>query len=1044
MITEEQLELLCLEWFRDHGYDIVFGPDIGPEGDYPERKDYSEVVLRGRLTDALQRINKGMPLATIEEAVDHVLKQHHHSLIKNNQSFHQMLMKGVTVIHEQDGEKRGDTVKLIDFKDVKANQFLAVNQYSIKGIKQARRPDIVVFINGLPLFVIELKNPADENADIWAAFDQIQTYKEEISDLFVFNEACIISDGANARMGSLTADTERFMYWRTVSNEKDKPLLEYELETLVKGFFNQELLLEYIHDFVLFEDDGSKLIKKIAGYHQFHGVKEAVTAIVAASREGGNRRGGVFWHTQGSGKSISMTCLAGKVMQHPDMSNPTLVVVTDRNDLDGQLFETFCAAKEILGEDPIQADGRKELRDHLLARQSGGIIFTTIQKFGLISGEDRHPILCPRSNIVVISDEAHRTQYGLKAKFDKDQGIYKYGYAYHLREALPEATFIGFTGTPIELEDKDTRAVFGEYVSVYDMNDAVEDGATVQVFYESRLAKLKLNDDEIPHIDDDIEEIIEDEETTEEKEKVKSKWAALEKLVGAEPRINQVAEDILKHFEARLSVIDGKAIIVCMSREICVQMYNVLTGLRPDWKAPLLKRKQGDQDIEYEDPSQGAIKVVMTGSASDKLKLQPHIYNKQTKKQLEKRFKDESDPLKIVIVRDMWLTGFDVPCAHTMYIDKPMKGHNLMQAIARINRVFKDKPGGVVVDYLGIANELKHAMKIYVDNKGKGKATIDTAEAFAKVLEFIDVIEGMFDKFDYSDYTTNGLKLLVPAANHILGLKEGKRRYFDAVLALSKAFSLCSTMDEAKGLKEEIAFYQAVKAVISKSSVGTDKKKEEQKNNAIKQILDNAVVPNGIADIFELAGLDKPDIGILSDEFLDEIKHLKERNFAVELLEKLLKDQIRSRIKINIVQSKKYSERLEQTLIKYTNRSVQTAQVIEEMIKHAKELRDDLKKKTDLGLSADEVAFYDAIADNESAVKELSDDTLKQIAVELTETLRKSVTIDWRNKESVRAAIRRAIRRILRKFKYPPDQQDSAIELVIEQATVLSDAWTVA
>ncbi len=1042
MITEDQLEQLCLSWFQAQGYDIIYEPDIAPDAPQPERPDYNTVVLQGRLRDALQRINPDIPPPALDDAIEQVLKPQHQVLIKNNQALHQMLIDGVAVTYDLDGQKRGDRVKLIDFNNVAANRFLVVNQYTVKGIKQLRRPDVVVFINGLPLFVIELKNPADEKADIWAAFDQIQTYKEEISDLFVFNAACVISDGTLARVGSLTADTERFMLWRTLSAEDDKPLLEYELETLVKGFFNPELLLEYLHDFVLFEDDGATLIKKIAGYHQFHGVRAALQAIVAASSEGGDRRGGVFWHTQGSGKSISMTCLVGQLVQHPALKNPTIVVVTDRNDLDGQLYETFCAAKRLFQQTPIQADDRYQLRDMLAQRPAGGIIFTTIQKFGLLQGETQHPVLSTRSNLIVITDEAHRSQYGLKARLDSASNQYKYGYAYHLREALPDATFIGFTGTPIEINDKDTRAVFGAYVSVYDINDAVEDGATVQVYYESRLAKLELNQAELPSLDDDIEELLEDEEDLASGEKVKSEWASLEKLVGAEKRLKQVAEDLERHWQARLDVMDGKALIVCMSREICVQMYRLLTELKPEWQAPLLTRQQGKGQIDYEDPSQGVIKVIMTGSATDKLHFQPHIYNKPTKKLIEKRFKDPNDPLKIVIVRDMWLTGFDVPSAHTMYIDKPMKGHNLMQAIARINRVFKDKPGAVVVDYIGIANELKNAMKTYADNKGKGKPTVDTVEALAKLLELLDVIHGMYDKFDYSAYRTDGMQLLIPAANHILGLQDGKKRYFDTVLALTKAFSLCSTLDEAKDLKEEIAFLQAVKAVIAKSTNGKSKKSEAEKSQALKQILDNAVIPNGIADIFELAGLDKPDIGILSDEFLEDIKHMPEKNFAVDLLEKLLKDQIRSRIKTNVVQSKKYSERLQATLIKYTNRSIETAQVIEELIQQAKEFREDAKRHQDLGLTADEIAFYDAIVDNESAVRELHDDTLKQIAVELTEKLRASVTIDWRNKASVKAAIRRQIKRILRRYKYPPDRQDTAIELVIQQAEVLSESWT--
>ena len=1027
MITEDQLEHLCLDWFRETGYEVRHGPDISLGGTAPERTDYAQTILSGRLRDALQRLNPGIPASALEDAVDQITKPKHPSLIQNNRTFHGMLIEGVPVEYEQTGEQRGDRVKLIDFEHPAENRFLAVNQYTIQGTKQLRRPDVVVFVNGLPLFVLELKNPADEQADIWDAFNQLQTYKEEIADLFTCNEALVISDGLNARIGSLTADRERFMVWRTLKSEKDRPHLDYQLETLVRGFFDPELLLDYLRHFILFEEDSGSLIKKIAGYHQFHAVREAVAAVIAASRPNGDRRGGVVWHTQGSGKSISMACFAGKLLQQPEMQNPTLVVVTDRNDLDGQLYQTFCSAKALLKQDPEQAEEREELRALLSNRPSGGIIFTTIQKFGLKQGETRHPVLCERSNIVVISDEAHRSQYGLKASYDSKSDRYKYGYAYHLREALPNASFIGFTGTPIELEDKDTRAVFGEYVSIYDITDAVEDGATVPIYYESRLAKLDLNEAELPHIDEDVEEIVEAEETDAGRERVKSQWAALEKLVGSEPRLKQIAEDLVEHFENRRAAIDGKGIIVCMSRDICVQLYDELIELRPEWHSP---------DID-----KGAVKIIMTGSASDKQLLQPHIYSKQQKKRLEKRFKDPNDPLKLVIVRDMWLTGFDAPCAHTMYVDKPMKGHNLMQAIARVNRVFRDKPGGLVVDYIGIAAELRKALKTYAENNGKGTPTVDTREALAKLLELMDVARALFAGFDYSAYRTEPATILVPAVNHILGLEDGKKRYFDVVLGITKAFSLCSTLDEAAELREEVAFFQAVKAAIAKATKPDKKITEHEKNAALKQILDNAVVAQGVEDIFALAGLDKPDIGILSDEFLEEVAQLPQRNLAVELLERLLNDEIQSRSRTNVVQEKKYSERLKETLNKYRNRSIETAQVIEELIAMAKEFKEAAKRGDELGLNADEMAFYDALANNESAVRELGDETLKKIAMVITQKLRGSVSVDWQVRQSVRAKLRNLVRVTLRRYKYPPDKQPEAIELVLKQAEVLSEKW---
>jgi type I restriction enzyme R subunit len=885
MITEDHLEQLCLDWFRAGGYSYAYGPDIAHDGDTPERSDYLQVVLTGRLLTALQKINPHIPLATLEEAAITVTKPESPVLIHNNRAFHKLLLEGVPVEYRDGDEIKADHVQLIDFHNVERNQFLVVNQFTIQGSKRLRRPDIVVFINGLPIAVIELKNPADANADIWSAYNQVQTYKDEIADLFVCNAALVLSDGLTARVGSLTANKERFLPWRTLRNEDDKPLLEYELEKVVKGFFDRELLLDYLRYFILFEQDDGNTIKKIAGYHQFHAVREAVRVTLIASAptsredisdqratwgnevQPGSRKAGVVWHTQGSGKSITMCCYAGKLLQQPAMNNPTIVVVTDRNDLDGQLFATFSNARELLRQTPVQADSRDELRELLAARQSGGILFTTVQKFSLLGEEEAHPVLSERSNIVVISDEAHRSQYGFKARLDTKTGQYIYGYAKHMRDAIPNASFIGFTGTPISLEDKDTRAVFGDYVSIYDIQDAVDDGATVPIYYESRLAKLDINKAAIEELNEDVEEVIEDEEDVGQRERTKSKWAALEKLVGAEPRLQQVAEDLVRHFEERTALVEGKGMIVGMSREICVHLYNEIIKLRPEWHDA--------------DPEKGAIKIVMTGSAADRPLLQPHIHNKQTKKRLEKRFKDAKDPLKLVIVRDMWLTGFDCPSCHTMYVDKPMRGHNLMQAIARVNRVFKDKPGGLVVDYIGIANELKKALKIYATSQGKGTPTLKAEEALAILLEKIDVVRGLFHGFDYSDYKIRAHHILVLAANHVLGLKDGKKRFLDVMAAITKAFSLCGTLDEAAPLRMEIAFFSAIKAAIVKYTTVDTKRLEEDKNSALKQILDNAVIAEGVADIFALAGLDKPNIALLSDEFLDDVRNMPQRNLAL-------------------------------------------------------------------------------------------------------------------------------------------------------------------
>ena len=1056
-MTEDQLEQEALSWLAEVGYTHVYGPDIAPDGSAPERADYRQVMLVDRLREAIARLNPGIPNVAREDALKQVLDLGIPSQLAANQQFHKLLVNGVPVHYQNDGETRGDYVRLADFGNVGANEWLAINQYSIKGHHNAhshtRRPDIILFLNGLPVVLLELKNPADETADIWKAFDQIQTYKEQIPDVFEYNELLVISDGSDARFGSLSANAERFMQWRTIDGVDLDPLGEFnELETLIRGLLAPTILLDYIRFFVLFEDDDT-LVKKIAGYHQFHAVRSAIQQVIEASRPGGSHKGGVVWHTQGSGKSITMTCFAARVMQEPAMENPTIVVITDRNDLDGQLFGVFSLAQDLLRERPVQAKTRQMLRELLANRPSGGIVFATIQKFMPGEDEDTFPVLSNRHNIVVIADEAHRTQYGFEAKLkpvratkystgsaandatalqaadsaSEQAFAYQVGYAQHLRDALPNATFVAFTGTPVSGEDRDTRAVFGDYIHVYDMQQAKEDGATVAIYFESRLAKLGLNESELAQLDDDVDELAEDEEEGNQA-KLKSKWAALEKVVGAEPRIARVAADLVNHFDERQKAQDGKTMVVAMSREICVHLYNEIIKLRPEWHDT--------------DPKKGALKIIMTGSASDKALLRPHIYSGQVKKDLEKRFKAPNDLLKMVIVRDMWLTGFDAPCVHTLYVDKPMKGHNLMQAIARVNRVFKDKQGGLVVDYIGIANELKSALKEYTASKGRGRPTVDAAEAYAVLAEKIDILRGMLHGYDYSDFLTSGHKRLAGAANFVLGQKDGKKRFADTALAMSKAFSLCCTLDDAKAVREEVAFLQAVKVILTKRDISQKKRTDEQRDLAIRQIINSAVVSEEVVDVFDAVGLDKPNIGILDDAFLAEVKNLPERNLAVELLERLLEGEIKSKFASNIVQQKKFSELLANVVKRYQNRAIETAQVIEELIAMATKFREAANRGADLGLNDDEVRFYDALADNESAVRELSDETLKKIAHELAENLRKNLTVDWSVRESVRAKLRLMVRRILRKYKYPPDQQDAAIKLVLQQADALGEQWS--
>ncbi|MBK7061968.1 MAG: type I restriction endonuclease subunit R [Rubrivivax sp.] len=1066
-MTEDQLEQECLAWLADVGWQLRYGPDLAPDGIEPERENYRQVLLIGRLRQAVAALNPAVPQAAREDAVKQVLDLGTPVLLAANRQFHRLLVTGVPVQYQRDGETRGDFVRLVDWADPTRNDWLAVNQFSITGPHHTRRPDIVLFVNGLPLALIELKNPSDPNADVWKAFQQIQTYKDQIADAFQYNELLVISDGSDALLGSLSSDSERFMAWRTIDGVKLDPLGPFnELQTLVRGVLAPAYLLDYLRYFVLFEDDGH-LVKKIAGYHQFHAVRAAIAQVVAASRPDGlpsvRGKGGVVWHTQGSGKSITMTCFAARVMQEPLMENPTIVVITDRNDLDGQLFGVFSLAQDLLREQPVQAGTRQDLRALLGNRPSGGIVFATIQKFMPGEDEDVFPLLSDRSNIVVMADEAHRTQYGFEARLktvkqrsatptvlttgtglpathkaefaptvDRDQvARYQVGYAQHLRDALPHATFVAFTGTPVSGEDRDTRAVFGDYISVYDMQQAKEDGATVAIYYESRLAKLGLKADELATIDDEVDELAEDEEESQQA-RLKSRWAALEKVVGAAPRIASVAADLAAHFEERGQAQTGKAMVVGMSRDICVHLYNEIITLRPDWHSA--------------DPEQGAIKIVMTGSASDKALLRPHIYSAQVKKRLEKRFKNPGDPLRLVIVRDMWLTGFDAPCVHTLYIDKPMKGHNLMQAIARVNRVFKDKQGGLVVDYIGIANELKSALNEYTASKGRGRPTVDAHEAYSVLAEKLDALRGMLHGHDYSGFLTGGHRTLAGAANFVLGLsssqgRDGKKRFADLALAMSKAFTLCCTLDEAKAVREEVAFFQAVKVILTKREISAQKNTDEQRELAIRQIISSAVVSEEVVDIFDAVGLDKPNIGILDDAFLAEVHNLPERNLAVELLERLLEGEIKSRFAGNVVQNKKFSDMLSDVVQRYQNRSIEAAQVMEELVQMARKFRAAAARGEQLGLSEDEVRFYDALANNESAVRELTDETLKKIAHELAENLRKNLTVDWSARESVQAKLRLMVKRILRKYKYPPDQQDAAVELVLQQAQALGEAW---
>jgi type I restriction enzyme R subunit len=1031
-ITEDHLEQQSIEWFREIGYCHAFGPELAPDGSRAERADYRQVVLQSRLRSALHRLNPEVPPATIDTAVLQLSNPNVPGLLAANRQMHRWLTQGLPITYMDGNEQRGIRLRVIAFDDPAANDWLVVNQLAVQGPKHNRRPDLVVYLNGLPLAVIELKNPADEKADIWAAFNQLQTYKQDIPDLFMPNVLLVISDGIQARVGSLSADRNRFLRWRTIDNDQElDPLGDHrDLETLVRGVFEPSRLLDFIRYFCLFEDDG-QIIKKIAAYHQFNAVRAAVQSVVEACRADGNRKGGVIWHTQGAGKSIEMACLAGMLLSDPRLENPTLVIVTDRQDLDGQLFQVFANAGDLLGESPRQANTRQELRDLLTNRPSGGIIFTTIQKFAPEPGEEKFPVLTDRHNVVVICDEAHRTQYGFKGRFDTKTGEIKYGLAKALRDALPQATFLAFTGTPISQDDRDTQAVFGFYVSIYDIQQAVQDGATVPIYYESRLAKLALKEPLLPHVDEQVDELFAEEDDIPTQERAKSRWAALEALVGADPRIEEIAADLVSHFEQRSRTQPGKAMGVLMSRDICARLYDAIIALRPHW--------------HDDDHMKGAIKVVMTASASDEPHLQPHHTTKQQKKDLEKRFKDPADPLKIVLVRDMWLTGFDAPCLATMYIDKPMKGANLAQAIARVNRVFKDKPGGLVVDYIGIAPQLKEALATYTAAKGKGAPTIDTSEALRILKEKLHVARDLLHPIDWSGFRDpkTAMALLPNCLDHILELPDGKKRYCDTVLAMTKAFALCGTLDEAMALDPEVTFLQAIRAPLVKGDgVGAgDGSAPKNVDFELRQLLSDSLVADGITDVFKVAGLEKPDISILSDQFLADVSKIPQKNLAVELLQRLLREEVQTRFKTNVVKQQRFSELLQASLNKYANRSIEAAQVIEELIAMARDFRQEAEKVEAMGLSDAEVAFYDALANNQSAQDLMGDEVLMAMARELATKLRGNLSIDWQYKANVRARLRTMIKALLKRYKYPPDMEATAIELVLQQTELIAEEW---
>ena len=1014
---ESVVEEAALGYFRNLGYETTFGPDIAPDGKEKERENWNDVVLVGRMKAAIDRINPQLTADVREDALRKVLRADSPSLILSNRRFHDLFANGVDVeTRGKDGRIKGDKAWLVDFDHPENNDWLVVNQFAVIENSHSRRPDLVVFLNGFPVALFELKNPADEEATIWTAYQQLQTYQAEIPSLFHSNELLVVSDGTEARLGCLTSNRERFMPWRTVDGTEIAPKGSLELETLVRGVFEKGRLLDLLRNFIVFEDDGGEISKKVAAYHQFHAVNRAVDATVKAASVKGDKRVGVVWHTQGSGKSLTMTFYVAKIARHPALANPTLVVLTDRNDLDGQLFGKFSVCHSLLRQTPIQAETREQLKE-LLKVASGGIVFTTIQKFLPEKGE-KYPLLTERRNVVVIADEAHRSQYDF---ID--------GFARHMREALPNASFLGFTGTPIERADRNTRAVFGDYIDTYDIHRAVEDGATVTIYYEGRLAKLELKTEEVPHIDPEFEEVTEGEEET-TKESLKRKWAQIEAMVGTPRRLRLLAKDLVNHFEKRLEILEGKAMVVCMSRRICVDLFNEIGKLRPSW-------------VDSDD-LKGAMKVVMTGSAHDPPEWQVHIRNKPRREELAKRFRDPKDPFKIAIVRDMWLTGFDAPSLHTMYIDKPMRGHGLMQTIARVNRVFKDKPGGLIVDYLGIADELRRALADYSSEDSK-RAGVPVEEAVRLMQKHYEIVRDMFHGFNSQPYFAGTpderLKTIPRAMQHILGLDDGEKRYLKAVTDLSKSHALSAPDPRVAAIADEIGFFQAVRSALAKATVD-GRKTPEELDSAVRQIVSKAVVSDEVVDIFSAAGLKKPELSIFSDEFLDEVRRLPYRNLALEVLRKLLNDETRAWTKRNLVLGRQFSEMLEATIRKYQNRSIDAAQVISSLIDLAKSMKDARDRGAMLGLTQEEEAFYDAlVAADETALGVLGDENLQTIARQLVETVRKNVSIDWTVKETVRAKLRLYVKRILKERGYPPSGQEAATQTVLQQAELLCAGW---
>lgn len=1039
VISEDHIEQIIIQEFIDLGYSYVNGSDISPEGIAQER-EYNEVVLKNRLLSAISKLNPNVPYEAQEEAVKKVLRTDSPNLYQNNYQVHKYLTDGVDVEYRKGDRIVGDKVWLIDYENPTNNEFLVVNQFTIIENNVNKRPDLILFVNGLPLVVIELKNAVDENATIHSAFNQLQTYKQTISSLFLYNALLIISDGWDALYGSLTSPKQFFVPWKSIDGKMVADENMPQMEVMAKGMLNKNVLPDLIRHYIIFHQNKEQITKIVPRYHQYFAVNKAVETTKVATAVNGDQRAGVIWHTQGSGKSLSMVFYAGKLVLA--LNNPTLVILTDRNDLDDQLFDTFSQSQDLLRQTPVQAENREDLKKKLSVT-SGGIVFTTIQKFlpevidkiDIGEGKTKNikgqfEQLSDRRNIVVIADEAHRSQYDFMD-----------GFAKHMRDALPNASFIGFTGTPIENTDKNTQAVFGEYIDVYDIQQAVEDGATVRIFYENRLAKINLKEEEKPRVDAEFEELTENEEQS-DKQSLISKWGRLEAIVGNEHRLELIANDIVKHFESRNEVLDGKAMIVCMSRRICVDLYAQIIKIRPDWHS--------------DDDADGTIKVVMTGSSSDPLSFQPHVRNKAKRKALGERLKDPKDKLKIAIVRDMWLTGFDAPSMHTLYIDKPMQGHNLMQAIARVNRVYKDKEGGLVVDYIGIANDLKRALALYTDSGGKGKPAFDQDEAASVMMGKYEVVAQMFAEQPTDKTVQKGLnyksffsmtpkeKLYFPiqGANYVLGLENGKDRFINAVTELTKSFAISVPHPYTIDIRDEVGLFQAIKARIVKVTQSGKGKSDEEIETAIKQILSDAIVSDEVIDIFDAAGIKKPDISILSDEFLAEVKGMTHKNLALELLKKLLKGEIKTRTKVNLVQSKKFSEMLDSSVKSYQNNLITSAQVIDEMIRLAKEIKEADRRGEDLGLDFREYAFYSALEVNDNSVAVLGDEILRHIARELVDTIRRNTSIDWTVRENVQAKMRLAVKKILRKHGYPPDMELKATETVLEQAKLLANDFS--